>query len=269
MSKQSTTSENIINLLGTRWPLSLKEVFADLSKYSDSKVTYQAVHKQVKHLLDKKILEKDTNKYKLSIDWIAKEKDFFEYLENNYLNKIDFISEVKRKGFVSHSFNFSVELGTILLDFLTKIPASENQPIIFRQTWLYPPFSLSKKDYERMNQTISAKKVFLTSENKTLMDKSFKAEYESLGAKVLMNIKNSNAYDTIVHGDYILFVYFPEGFLKRWEKACKDSKGSQTILFAKMLPLLYKYRKKFNFTIIKNAENAEQIRKETMKIFNK
>jgi hypothetical protein len=269
MIKPSNTTENIINLLGTSWPLSLKEISAQLHKYSESKVTYQAIHKQVKQLVEEKVLEKGDNKYKINVDWIKKEKDYFAYLEDCYLNKRDIFVEIQKTGFISHSFNFSVELGKLLLDFFTKLPNPENKSIIFRQTWLYPPFSLSTKEYDQMIGVIKSTKVYLTAENETLMDKSFKEEYESLGAKVKTKIKNSNPYDTIVHGDYIMFIYFPEGFLTRWEKSCKKSKGSKHILFGKMLFLLYKYRKKFNLTIIKNQENADQIRTETLKLFKK
>jgi hypothetical protein len=134
---------------------------------------------------------------------------------------------------------------------------------------LYPPFSLSIKDYKRMGDIIKKNNIYTISENETIMDKSFKKEYENLGVKVKTKIKNSNPYDTIVCGDYIMFVYFPEGFLKGWEKSCRESRGSKAILFGKMLPLLYNYKKKFNLTIIKNPENADQIRKESLRFFNK
>jgi hypothetical protein len=267
MLKPSSTSENIINLLGTSWPLSLKEIYAQITKYNSSSVSYQAIHKQIKQLLDDDILEKEESKYKLNLAWIKKEKEYFKYLENNYSNGKDIFVEVQKTGFVSHSFNFSIEVGKILIDFFTKIPNDANKCIVFRQSWLYPPFSLSTIEYETMISVIKKTKVYLTSENETLMDKSFKEEYESFGAKVKTKIKNSNPYDTIVHGDYVMFIYFPEGFLSRWESACKSSKGAKTILFAKMLPLLYKYRKKFNLTIIKNEESADQIRKESLKLF--
>ena len=267
MIKPLNTTENIINLLETNWPLSLKEICVQITKCNIRGVSYQAVHKQVKKLLEKNILEKNNNKYKLNIDWIRKEKDHFYYLENCYSNQRDIFVEVQKMGFVNYSFNFSVEVGKILLNFFTKIPNEKNKCIVFRQSWLYPPFSLSTNEYGIMVSVIKKTHVYLTSENETLMDKSFKEEYESFGAKVKTKLKNSNPYDTIVHGDYIMFIYFPEGFLNRWEKACVSSKGSKTILFAQMLPLLYKYRKKFNLTIIKNKESADQIRKETLKIF--
>jgi len=269
MLKPSKTTENIVSLLGSKWPLSLKEINAQLNKYSVPNISYQAIHKQIKQLLNEGVLEKEGTKYKLSVIWIKKEKDKFEDLENSYSNKKDIFAEVQKMDFVSYSFNFSVELGKILLDFFIKIPNEENKSIVFRQSWLYPPFSLSNKEYENMIDIIKDTRVYLTSENETLMDKSFKSEYESFGARVRTGVKNSNPYDTIVHGDYVMFIYFPEGFLSRWAKACNDSRGSKLILFSKMLPLLYKYRRKFNLTIIKNSENANQIRKETLKLFKK
>jgi hypothetical protein len=90
MPKPENTKENIINLLGTTWPLSLKEIFNHLKKYNNSKVSYQGIHKQVKQLLDENTLEKNDLKYQLNINWIKKEKDYFKYLENNYSNKKDF-----------------------------------------------------------------------------------------------------------------------------------------------------------------------------------
>ena len=75
------------------------------------------------------------------------------------------------------------------MDFFTKLPNEKNAPIVFRQSWLYPPFSLSTKEYEKMIDVIKSNKVYLTSENEILMDKSFKAEYESFGAKVKTKIK--------------------------------------------------------------------------------
>src|SRR3989344_2244287 len=98
------TKENIILILSEQWPLSTKEIFERVRKSSGNPLTYQAVHKSLRELLDEAVLEKETGKYKLSKNWILNTKQFILSIDKRYSVKEAFIANLS--SFKS-SFDFT------------------------------------------------------------------------------------------------------------------------------------------------------------------
>ena len=56
------TKETVIELLSREWPLTAKKIYRRLVKGYNISITYQAVHKSLTELTEKKILEKRAKK---------------------------------------------------------------------------------------------------------------------------------------------------------------------------------------------------------------
>ena len=84
--KDGRVIDAIVAILGCRWPLSLKSVYHAVARDYAIKVSYQAVHKALKQLVEKGIVVKENREYCLNIDWIRKVKCFGANLEQAYTN---------------------------------------------------------------------------------------------------------------------------------------------------------------------------------------
>ena len=60
-SKKNVKSA-VIEILSLEWPLSAKEVYNKVKKITDKNITYQAVYKTIKELVEKKVILNNENK---------------------------------------------------------------------------------------------------------------------------------------------------------------------------------------------------------------
>ena len=70
-SSMATTRDLIISILFQEWPLTTKAIYSKLKRLSYNCLTYQAVHKQIKKLLNQGILTQTNGKlYMVSEEWL-------------------------------------------------------------------------------------------------------------------------------------------------------------------------------------------------------
>lgn len=81
---QGAVRDAVVTILGCKWPLSLKAVFFAVTKEYALSVSYQAVHKALKQLVENGIAVKEDGGYCLNIKWIKKIKQFGSNLEQAY-----------------------------------------------------------------------------------------------------------------------------------------------------------------------------------------
>lgn len=81
-SEGKTTKELVILILTREWPLPIKKIYNEVKKESKQNLTYQAIHKTLKQLVDESILLKKQKKYALNPEWIQALKDFTEKIDN-------------------------------------------------------------------------------------------------------------------------------------------------------------------------------------------
>ncbi len=85
MNTDSESTKNlIINILSKEWPLSAKKVHYRIKKIYAINCTYQAIHKQLRLLTKRKVLEKDGKNYRLSIEWLDALKNFSDEIKKDY-----------------------------------------------------------------------------------------------------------------------------------------------------------------------------------------
>jgi len=92
-----TVKEKIIQILSNEFPLSARKIYNKIK--NENSVSYQAVHKALKELVDENIVEKSGREYLLNVEWIRNLKifvyrlnKFYEIVNNNTedVQKINF-----------------------------------------------------------------------------------------------------------------------------------------------------------------------------------
>jgi len=105
-TKQKSTKDAIISILGQEWPLSTKEIYSRIQRQLSLNISYQAVHKTIKQFEKDEIISKVGREYELNRSWISNTKKSFTNLEKLY-NKDGMVYEIDPnfKGIVKWQFN--------------------------------------------------------------------------------------------------------------------------------------------------------------------
>ena len=88
LSDNRKTRKLIIDILETRYPLTVKDIFDEISK-RNPKMTYQAVHKMCKSLVNEGILSEEESRYLINNDWVRGIADFANRVSARYGIKLN------------------------------------------------------------------------------------------------------------------------------------------------------------------------------------
>src|SRR3989344_4852712 len=80
----NTTRDALISALSKRWPLTAKELCAEVKRNYGVTVTYQAVHKLLQQLVSDGILILQDGTYRIDLNWIRNLRKFTEDIEQAY-----------------------------------------------------------------------------------------------------------------------------------------------------------------------------------------
>jgi len=83
-TKKRNVRESIISILSRNFPLSIRKIYNSVKKDYKLGVTYQAVFKMVKGMMDDGIIEKEEKEYRLNMGWIKQLEDELSVIRNNY-----------------------------------------------------------------------------------------------------------------------------------------------------------------------------------------
>lgn len=83
-TKKRNVRECVISVLSRHFPLSIRKIYHHVKKDYHLEVTYQAVFKLMKEMVDDGILEKSDMEYKLNIEWIKQLEDELRTIKANY-----------------------------------------------------------------------------------------------------------------------------------------------------------------------------------------
>jgi len=85
-SKKRPLKNLIIYTLVSEWPLTVRRIYNKLKSNNGVDVTYQAVFKTVKGLVEKDVLVEKKKKYMINIGWINMVRDIADMMKKRYLS---------------------------------------------------------------------------------------------------------------------------------------------------------------------------------------
>ena len=273
--EEKTTKKRIIEILSKEWPLTAKKIYNNLKKEYSLSITYQAVHKTMDQLVEKKVLIKKEREYIVNVKWLEGIEEFIENIKSEYAKNMhlfgikNFNKEGDTQTFIFESLGDAEEYRKKLqkeyiLQPMPKPPycgISKN----YKSPLVYSEKSLKILDLIKENLT----SCYMIIKGDTIIDK-WCANYYRNNPLVMIKtgIDLSNNCETMILGDLIFQTYIPQKTQEFISSQYKNAKKNADI----NVPLFYKeiYRKKQNIKVIvlKNPELAKQLREQVLSFFD-
>ncbi len=262
--KENSVKDLIISILIDNWPLTLKKVYNQIKKKYSVSVTYQAVHKAITELKEKKIVEKNNREYKLNINWIKNIKDFSEKLEESY--------KKERSCFETGNFSFDTvwELWPFFIDALKRdIFNAGNKSVCWIGNILINSQIGTEKEHNFYQEFFKKHRFIMVSKSSSLIDKIWKHYWEKMGVKVKVGVKMpiNPTIDSFVIGDYVIQIFHTERESEIVKNLRKKVKKVSDIDMAKINDIYFKKFGKIHVVATKNTELASQLRSKVESLF--
>jgi len=265
MTKEESIRNKIIEVLSENWPLSAKQIYNKLQRSHGVSVSYQAVHKQLKLMLEEKIILKNEKNLSLNSEWIENKKSFFENLGHS-LDKKDSKKEVVA---VLLSFEKFIDIGRFVLNEFFNLSNSKNKPFISLVYHAWPSIVLSDKMFKQFKEFHSKTKHYLLVSQDTLIDKTMGKTFEENNASIKYGINLPFTPDTLVSGNFIAYVYFDARGSKTYDKFCQTTKSLKNLNLEELFNTLFEMPFKHKILLVNNKEIADEIRENTIKEFKR
>jgi hypothetical protein len=231
-SYTNSTKVLIIEILGKSFPVTLNQVFSQLKQ--NKHVTYQAVHKAIKELVDEKIVEKIDKQYILNKGWVEQQAMQYSEAYSNYFNVAYTPNQVNRYSKVQiFRFNSVKEI----IDFFSEVylknylTTDDSACIYISLKRLYPIVSLPFVNI--IKKMLKTHKMYIVCKNDSLGDRWTARYYRTLGIKVKTGVDVPHQ-NSICVGDCLLqyFVFFSDSYAKKMYEFSDNfnKKSASTIL---------------------------------------
>ncbi len=81
---QGTVRDDILSILSEEFPLSANEIASRVKRQMGKNITYQAVHKTIQQMVERKILAKEGRSYRIAPEWVQHTKEYIQLLEKTF-----------------------------------------------------------------------------------------------------------------------------------------------------------------------------------------
>ncbi len=261
-SEGASTKQKIIHVLGEEWPLTAKQIYTCIRKNSAITITYQAIHKTLKELLEDGIVSKMESKYSLSKNWVENVKQFGTSLHKRYFEGDSInIKKLLQEGSFNLRFKNPMQMGRFLVEFMKELKENPSTPIAFKWFHAWPLVGFSDEEMKGLRQIFSSGPLYIAHKHEMPIDKISLEVFAGFGAKIIKRNLQFNE-DVMVVGDYVLHVHFDPKKKLEWHKMCmKTSKSNR---FGLLQQLFRISEDDFPITVLagKSPELAKGILKE-------
>jgi transcriptional regulator CtsR len=245
----------IISLLNESSSLSAKEIHSKVSK--SKTISYQAVFKTLKELLDTKVLEKKESKYLINKKWISELKSFVESFE-------------KRES--QNSFNPNAETQTLeintLFEFFEGMLNLFSSDILYKDCkhrfgggimrHLWWSLSFDNIGYEKFKHMLGPKDSYIVAIKDTPVDQWLKSYYLKTGATgVKVGVDYPLEDDVAIVGNYLIQVFFDEKTKKTLDKLYSEVKDISDAIEKGILEKILTEKTNIKVVITYNKELAD------------
>lgn len=265
-----STKNGIVDTLAASWPLTLKKLYYELRHKQGISVTYQAVHKALHELVDSRIVLKEEKGYSLNKEWISALKDFSARLNLSY----HVASSTPAVDFTSCQLEFDTmwDMYVMMLDAIESGVLDPTKKrlgaCIFHHFYMWCPLLFSKREYDQIKNIAKQNKCYMAGTCETAMDNFVANFYTELGWKIKDGIPFANPlYDTVVHGDTVMQVYFDPQIKEIMGKVFAKLEDFSNASLHPLFMDIFHQKTKIIIMINKNEKIAEQIHQHVHSFF--
>ncbi|GEM_PF-2112831 len=253
----SPTKEKIINIISANWPITAKGIHRILKKDDNISITYQAIHKALKELIQNDILEKDNSGYALNRKWVKELGEFTQKVEEEFegrKNKSE-IKTFKKIVFENHSKYIK-----FTIDFMEELIRKEKKlNVTFYFRHVPYPNVLSKEDVLKLRPIMRRIKWTINSHESTELDEWHAKLWRRFGIKVKTGT-GLLADRLAIMNDYIINAYVAEKLNKGWDNSY-NVKNISDFDMTGIMEAINSPRSKTIAIIFQDAELAKMLRK--------
>lgn len=245
----------IIDTLVDEWPLSVKRIYFKVRKHKP--VTYHAVYKIVKEMVEKGILEKRDKKYLINKKWIEEIIKFGEKL------KLSYSRSAERPDLLI--FNTVAECDEYFMK--TGIEEGMEKFIQCKHLWwgvFRPEATLSTIEREKMQKCVT---YIVCGGNSSIEKWQAKLEKKSKTYEIKLGVVCNRNCDVIVCGDTVFEIYYPRKLLKVLEDAYSKANSIDELNLKSLLKTFYKKPTEIIVSVTRNEKIANLIKQEILKYF--
>ena len=252
LTGSNSTKEIIIELLSRDWPLSARKIYLKLTKEHLLSLSYQATHKALKELVEKNVLEKDRDGYKLGEEWIKGLGEFSGRMKNEY-DRVQNLQEIKSLQKIV--FSKHADFAKFTVDFWKGLAKSGKKiQITFHYRHVPYPFILSGEDFETVKKIMPKMNWTILSRHTSPMDRGCAKYWRKMGVRVKLGVDIATDTMMVVTNEYIMNVFLPEKSNRLWDKLFTSTNAEN---FRGMMETILDQRHKTIVTILKDSEIAK------------
>jgi len=267
MAKEENLRNKIIEVLSEDWPLTGKQIYNRIQRTYNVFVSYQAVHKQLKAMLEEKILSKNKTNYVINKEWVQKIQKNTELIAERIKNEQKGMNLIEMNEGESRNFSFNgiLELGWFLIDKVMKAPNPEKKSGLSLWRFCYSLAGLEEKHLTGFKEACEMNNWHMLVEEENEADKMFGITLKEYGVKeIKFGVKGcaTKLSDKMIIGDYVTEIFYPKSFRKLWEIQNRLPKQLAKFNLGKHIQLMRIPQPKMTAIVTKNKELAEEYRKE-------
>jgi hypothetical protein len=276
LNEKSTTKDYIVSILGYDWPLTIKKVYNLIKKRYGYNVTYQATYKAINELKSAGVIEQKEDGYQINLKWLKNLHGYTEVVETNYYTKnrlklIEGIKDAKREGninILTFETFFDVEKYLYYLQKHYILSSKSKETVCVHHTHEWRPLFYLRAEYNWINKLKeSGHKTYVLCAGNTPVDKWCADFYKSIGCNIKLNVNCASICELMVFGDIVIQVYLPSGIKKYLEKQFSKINDMGKVNQKLLIENVFEKKTDIKMIINKDAELAEQIKKETIGYF--
>lgn len=215
---KGTLRDDILNTLSKENFLTAKEIFTRVKRQGEKDVTYQAVHKTIKQMVEKKVLMKEKQHYSIAKEWVEQAKGYLMLMESTY-HKTPTPAKVlgEMPGPVNLRFtqysDLCVFVAKLLVEYREKKKIKLPHYVILWHLWWPLKFEFSMWDlFNKMDDQNPDNRVVVSQD--TAFDKMIGTYYRLSNSadRLLVGLpkKERVEEDIMVRGDLVIQVHYSE-----------------------------------------------------------
>jgi hypothetical protein len=269
-TKNSSTKDKIISILSVYPNLNTKKINSTLKKQYALDVTYQAVHKTLKQMVEQGVLTHDGKSYGINQKWIDNLTLF--------ANKTRKIANGIKDGdnIISDDFNTKViEVNSLkdvdeywlnyekdALKTLAMLPKEKRIIYLYLpHCWFALSYPQNEHEFMRDLKKINGK-VYYFCEGDNIVDRwvrDFYHNYPDSPYKIFLGVKAGSVSEKWISPTKVTDVIFPSGFLKVYDDLYNNTKDIRDIQLGQFLDEVYKIREPIQIIENKNEKVISNI----------
>ena len=270
----SSTKDKIIGILATNPGINTKKVDGILKKQYAINVTYQAIHKTLKQMVEQRIILYDKRGYMLNPEWVKQLRTFVEKCSADGQEEADFSRDIDYKKLVESKESKKIILKTReefdefyykirkhLTLSLKDLPVEER--LIFRSFWhLYYPLAHPKEEAELIDIVKEMKaKSFTFVIGDTPLDSWAARIYKNSPVKVFLGELIASTNMIFIYGNKMMDVYYDYSIVELFDKVFNQVKQVDSLALSQAVSMLYAPREPIYITINNDPSIVNTIKK--------